>query len=87
MEKEIIRRLINRNDSLKDFINGTYGYINYCVSGVPVCIFKEDVGVSLYYKLPYNPNFDYEKVVEFMKYAIPILSEMLEEERAKNLNI
>jgi hypothetical protein len=51
----------------------------------PIYIFKEDVGIGMYYKLPYISNFNYENVVTFVDFAIPILTEMLKKERDNKL--
>ena len=85
MEEEKVRQFIKHNAYLKQFIEGDVGCIEFKVSGVPIIIYKKNVGVEPYYKLPYNPKFNYAEVVDFMKYAIPILSQMLEKERGKQL--
>ena len=87
MNKDEVSMLIQESPKLNDFINDSNCYIDFCISGVPVYIFKEDVGVGLYYRLPYNEHFNYEDVASFMKYAIPILSKKLEEKRKQDRNV
>ena len=45
------------------------------------------MGVNMYYRLPYNTDYNYGDVVTFMNYAIPILTEMLEKERWETLMV
>lgn len=85
MTKNEVNKIIKANNRLNDFINGTQGYIELHVCNLPIWVFKEDEDVKMYYKLPYIPNFNYEDVVTFMKYAIPILTEMLKKERENKL--
>lgn len=87
MTKNEISVLIKTSPKLNDFINAPKGYIDFKVSNVPVYIFKEDIGVNYYYKFPYNEHFNYKDVVSFMKYAIPILSKILEEKRKQDRRV
>lgn len=80
-----IESMILKSDQLGAFVQGDLGYIKYTVGDIPVIIFKEDIGGSFYYKLPYNKAYDYNKVLEFMKTAIPFISKLIEEERKKKL--
>lgn len=85
MDKQEVENLINNSKQIQDFLAGTVHTLTCSVAGTHICIFKEDVGVSYYYKLPWNKNIDYTIVSDFMKFAIPIISKMIEEERNKNL--
>ncbi len=76
---------IRSNPDFVDFVKGKTGHMDFLINKVPVCIYREDIGVSFYYRLPYNASFDYGGVVDFMKQAIPVISRIVEDERIKNL--
>ena len=80
-----IESLIRSNEVFMDFVKGTRSYMEFCIHGVPISIFKEDIGGSFYYKLPYCEYFDYKEVIDFMKQAIPVLSKLIEKEREDRL--
>jgi len=87
MNKKDVENIIRSNKEIENFIEGRSGVFNCNVDGVPISIFKENIGTSYYYncRLSWNEKFDYKKVSQFMKYAIPIISKMLEEERFNRL--
>ena len=80
-----IESLIRSNEVFMDFVNGTRSCMEFRIQGVPIYIFKESIGSSFYYKLPYYENFDYKKVIDFMKQAIPVLSKLIEKEKEDRL--
>ena len=77
--------MILNDKQFEIFVQSDAGHIEYTVGGIPVIIFKENSGGSFYYKLPYNKAYDYNKLSEFMKTAIPFISKLIEEERKKKL--
>ena len=85
MIKNEVKKIIEGANNFNEFINGSIGYIDINVYNLPIRIYRKNVGAEMYYMLPYNKDFNYRGVVIFMKYAIPILTEMIEKERQKNL--
>ncbi|MBR5983640.1 MAG: hypothetical protein IK025_07985 [Bacteroidales bacterium] len=85
MNKQEIENIIKSSNEIKDFIEGRNSVFNCNVEGIPISIYKENIGTSYYYRLPWNAKFDYNKVSKFMRYAIPIISKMLENERDMRL--
>lgn len=84
-EKKAIEEMILNDKLFEKFVQSDAGYIEYKVCGIPIFIIKEEQGSRFYYQLPYNEGYDYNKVTEFMQVAIPIISKLIEEERAKKL--
>lgn len=85
MTQSEIKTMIENNESFQEFINGEKASMSFNISGVPVFIFKEDIGTSYYYKLPWYKGAKYVSVTNFMKQAIPLLSKMLEKKRSDKL--
>ena len=80
-----VRNMIEQNPAFNDFLDGNKAYMSFSICDVQVLIFKEDEGTSYYYKLPWHEGVNYAGVRTFMRYAIPILSELLEEKRLDKL--
>ena len=83
--KESVRELIVNSRMFQDFVHGNKGYMNVTLWNIPVAICKESIGGSYYYRVPYNASLKYEELAEFMEVAIPVLSELIEEQRVKDL--
>lgn len=83
--KSGVKKMIEQDSAFSEFVEGNKAYMSFSICGVQVLIFKEDVGTSYYYKLPWQNGLDYPCVKTFMKYAIPVLSEILEERRLNKL--
>ena len=85
MTKSGVKKIIEQDPTFSEFVDGNKAYMSFSICGVHVLIFKEDAGTSYYYKLPWQKGLDYPCVETFMKYAIPVLSELLEERRLNKL--
>jgi len=85
MTKFEVKKMIEQNDSFREFIEGKSAFMTFYPYSVQVLIFKEDIGTGYYYKVPWHKGVEYNGVRTFMKYAIPILSEMLEAKRKEDL--
>lgn len=81
LNRESIRELIKNNKSLKSFISGDTGIMPIDDFGLPIVIFKEDVGASYYFRLPLDQNVDYSGVETIIKECVKYISELLEEKR------
>lgn len=85
MNKQDIESIIKNNEFVQDFLDGKEHPLICRVEGVPIAIYKEGIGASYFYKLPWDERIDYSKVTDFMKYAIPIISELVEKRRDEKL--
>ena len=83
--KYVVKKMIEKNPVFNEFLDGNKACMSFAICGVQVLIFKEDLGTSYYYKLPWQTGLDYPCVKTFMRYAIPVLSELLEERRLNKL--
>ena len=86
MNRDDIKRLIESSETINDFISGGSSCLPIIVHRIPIFIYKEGIGGSYYYRLPYCEQYDYYKVAEFMRFAIPIISKMIEERREEKLS-
>lgn len=84
-KKEAIKEMILNDKQFEKFVQSDAGCIEYKVCGIPIFIVKEEQGGRFYYQLPYNEEYDYNQVTEFMQVAIPTISDLIEKERAKKL--
>jgi len=80
-----VKKMIEQNPAFSEFLDGNKACMDFSIGEVKVLIFKEDVGTNYYYKLPWHEGLNYAGVKTFMRYAIPILSELLEEKRLNKL--
>ena len=80
-----IKRQIESNKNLNDFLDGKISRLIVVVEGVPVIIGRGDEYADFQYQLPFSAEYDYKKVVNFLQYASPILSKMLSERELHNL--
>lgn len=55
------------------------------VCDVPIHIHKENVGISYHYCLLFDSNNYYQEINNYMQYAIPIISQLLEKHRGEAL--
>lgn len=79
MNKDDVKKLIEQNSDLLNFIKGEKACLTQNIEGVNVSIFKEiPSNVNYYYNCPYSSTANYKVVGEYMAYAIPILEELLE---------
>lgn len=85
MNESKIKELIVNNSMFQYFVSNQSASIEFVIKNVPVVIYKEESGTSFYYKVPYDKNYDYACIVEFMKIAIPVLNKMIDEERTNHL--
>lgn len=85
MNKLEVRKLIESNKMLNAFINSPDGQIEVLVRNVRIRIFKEDIGANYYYRLPYNAEYNYNEIADFMKLAVPVISELVEKRRTEKL--
>lgn len=81
MTEEEIIEAIKKSPNLQDFVRNDRASVSIKVCGVPIVIYKEDVGGAYYYKVPYDSRYNYEGVEDFMKIAIPKLEKEIEHER------
>ena len=85
MNKLEVKRLVESNKMLNEFVNSANGQLDVPVNGVPIRIFKESVGVSYYYRFPYDEKYNYSDVADFMHWAVPVISELVEKRRMEKL--
>lgn len=85
MKKDEIEKQIKQSSLYEDFINNRSGKIGISVKGIPIWILKEEIGVKMYYQLPHDKKYDYSAVSDFLKYAIPVLSDLIEKKRLEKL--
>lgn len=83
MNKQEIENYIKKHEAFQAFVKEGCGFIDCIISNVHVRIYKEEVGCQFYYKIKDTENANYKEVVEFMEYAIPTLSRLIEEERER----
>lgn len=81
MNRYEVEKLIDQSSSFEDFICNQHGKLEFQIEGIPIGIYKEEVGVRIYYQLPYDANYDYMVVCDFMKYAIPFLTSLIEKKK------
>lgn len=80
-----IRCQIESNEGFNDFIDGKRSQFEVNVCGVPVYIYWNGDCGELYYQQPCIAGYNYNDVLEYMKYAIPIISKMLAERKSQKL--
>ncbi len=85
MTYQEVEKLIKENSHFQDFLTNHHGAMMFEIENVSIVIFKENIGTSFYYRLPYQQDADYTKVCDFMRFAIPILSKSLEQKRTQDL--
>lgn len=85
MNREQIIQLVRSHIKIVDFVKNNSSSIEFNIDGVPIIIFKEEVGTSFYYKIPFKQEYMYDNIVDFMRIAIPELSKLVENERDKKL--
>lgn len=85
MTKFEVKRMIEQNATFREFIEGKSASMTFAPCGITVIIYKEIVGAKYYYKLPWYEGVNYDGVRTFMKYAIPILSGIIEAKRREDL--
>lgn len=81
MNKLEVKKQIESSDLFNDFISNSNGKLDVTVMGVPIRIYKEEVGASYYYLFPYDEKYNYSDVADFMQLAIPVISELIEKRR------
>lgn len=86
MNKIEVENIIRQSSSFEDFVNNQSGKMEFQINNVPIYIWKENVGAKMYYQLPYNADYDYYAVSDFMRFAIPFLSDLVEKRRQENLS-
>lgn len=87
MNKEEVKRIIESNEWINEFIASPSGQLLCNVCGVPIWIHKEGVGASYHYKLSYDKSYNYQEVVDFMHWAIPVLSVIIENRRDEKIKV
>ena len=85
MTREEIVKIVESKPQLEEFIVNHNAALSFCIAGIPIYIFKEDMGCSYYYRIPYKEGANYADLIDFMKHAIPYLSKKLEEKRSEDL--
>ena len=46
--------IVSNNPQLEDFIVNHNAALNFCIADIPIYIFKENMGCSYYYRIPYK---------------------------------
>lgn len=81
LNRESIREAIKRNKLLDSFISGDIGMLPFDDFGLPIVIFKEDVGASYFFRLGLDQSVDYSGVEIIIKECVKYIGELLEEKR------
>ena len=84
-DKKIISKMIRNNQDVQSFISEPNGLMHIEFHGQPIVFFKEGVGASYYFKLPYSRDVDYRGIKSFMKVCVDCIGELIEEKRAKDI--
>lgn len=82
MNKDELTNFIKKN-GIEDFIENDNHLFHFVFEKCPMYIVKEAIGVCFY--LQFDTKRDYSRIKEFVLEATPILSEMLENKRKKDL--
>ncbi|MBQ0141439.1 MAG: hypothetical protein KBT06_01350 [Prevotellaceae bacterium] len=85
MKESDIIKLIDNDSMFKDFVSNQDASLEFVINNIPIVIYKEASGTSFYYKVPYDKNYDYDGIVDFMRTAIPELRKKIEEERPTSI--
>ena len=84
--KQSVEGTLRKKDGFDSFVKCMgRGYLFFRIEKSHVFIFREDVGVSYYFAHPILDVQEAMNINEFMKYAIPFLSELVEKNRRDNL--
>ena len=84
-DEETVIRFLKSNGNFDDFLNGVHAGITYRIHDVDFLLYRNDIGVQLYYPSPYNPVIDYSAVETFFTVCQPILSKMVRDAADKRL--
>lgn len=80
--QKTVERKLQSVSGLDSFLSGVgRGYLFLEFGRTRVAVFREDIGVSYYYLYPILDISEAVNVNEFMRIAIPYLSNKLEENR------
>lgn len=85
MTRKDVKRIVEGHNELRNFIEGPDSSISFNLAGVPIIIYKEYIGTRYYYRQRWFPNANYVTNMAIMNYLIPILSDMLEKKRMRDL--
>ncbi len=85
MDASTVKNMILHDACFQNFINNSRASMCVEIGTIPIIIFKEDVGINFYFRLPRQSDTDYSEVYEFMRHAYPILSTLLEQKRKESL--
>ena len=85
MNEQEIKAMIDADHRIKDFVSSEKGYLEINWFKVPIVNFKEDKGASFYYKIPLDKHADYKSITSFMEKCMEYISDLIEQEREKNL--
>lgn len=83
--QETVMRFLKSNGNFDDFLNGVHAGISYRLGNVDFLLYRNDIGVQLYYPSPYNPAVEYSIVDTFFTVCRPILSKLVREAADKRL--
>lgn len=86
MTKENLLNIFESRPQYQKFLKRECKYLDVRIDDVDILFFAEESGVGAYLRYPYVLNDQHEHVISFLKYAIPELSERVEEQRLKDLN-
>ena len=84
-ERETVREMIRNNKDVQSFISEPTGSMQIKFRGQPIVVFKEGVGASYYFKLPYSKEVDYRGIKSFMKDCVECIGELIVEKRESNI--
>ena len=84
-DKETISKMIRNNQNVQSFISEPNGSMHINFHGQPIVIFKEGIGASYFFKLPYSKDVDYRGIKSFMKVCVDCIGELIEEKQEKDI--
>lgn len=85
MDKQSIIQKIKDDSQFENFVNSDNASMKLNLLGIPLIIFKKDVGVSYYYLGPCDDCRKRKEINEIMDIIIPHLSKLVEDVRRKKL--
>ena len=85
MYQENVLNLIKSKPEYESFLRRERKWLDVCIDGVQILFIAEEKGVGAYLRYPYVLGDEHKKLMTFLQYAIPELSERVEEQRLKDL--
>ena len=80
-----VERKLLQTTGFDSFLSLKRGYLPVRIGKTEIFIFREEIGISYYYRYPIFSVEEAQHVNDFMSFAFPILSEKLEQSEKEYL--